>query len=58
MEPKRRGPKRKPPGTQKKGIYIKLPPWLLEFMDSRPESRPVLIEAAMVEKYGIGGRKL
>jgi len=27
-------------------------------MDSRPESRPVLIEAAMVEKYGIGGRKL
>jgi hypothetical protein len=33
-----------PPGKKKVGIYIKLPPSLITWMDAQPESRAKLIE--------------
>lgn len=38
-------------GKRKAGIYVKLPPDLISWMDSQKESRAVLIEKAVREKY-------
>ncbi len=38
---------------KKKLISIKLPPYLLAWLDSQPDSRPVLIENALVNYYKI-----
>jgi hypothetical protein len=51
----RLGAGRKPvePALKKEPIYIKLPKWLLEWMDAQEESRPNLIEDAMRQHYDI-----
>jgi len=36
---------------KKAGIYVKLPPDLISWMDAQKESRAVLIEKAVREKY-------
>lgn len=50
---KREGAGRKPspPELLKVPVSIKLPRWLIEWMDAQPESRAVLIEAAMQRQY-------
>jgi hypothetical protein len=60
---KREGAGRKPvsPEFKKDPISLKLPRWLLEWLDSKEESRAVLIEEALIEKHGLkppppGGR--
>lgn len=40
------------PDEQKKaGVYMKLPPWLIAWLDSQPESRAVLVEKALCKIY-------
>ena len=36
---------------KKKAISLKLPPYLLEWLDRQPESRAVLIETAVINWY-------
>lgn len=55
-----RGGKRKgagrpalPPGEKKAGVYVKLPPDLITWMDKQSESRAVLIEKALRKTYKI-----
>ncbi len=53
---KRDGAGRKPipPGIRKIPANVKLPEWIIDWMDSQKGfSRPALIEEAMVEYYGI-----
>lgn len=52
---KREGSGRKPspPALKKEPISVKLPKWLLEWMDTQPESRAVLIEDALKRWYKI-----
>jgi len=38
---------------KKTAISVKLPPYLIEWMDRQPESRPVLIETALCSWYQI-----
>jgi len=38
---------------KKVAISVKLPPWLIEWMDRQPESRPKLIETAIENWYQI-----
>lgn len=38
---------------KKKSIHIKLPPYLISWMDRQPEKRPELIEVALVAYYQI-----
>lgn len=38
---------------KKAGIYVKLPPDLIAWMDAQKESRAVIIETAVREKYGV-----
>jgi hypothetical protein len=40
-------------GKKKVGVYVKLPPDLIAWMDGQPESRAVIIEKAVREKYGV-----
>ena len=47
------GRKPVPPELKKEPISIKLPKWLIVWMDSQEESRPVLIEEAMRRQYNI-----
>jgi hypothetical protein len=51
----RLGAGRKPvaPELKKEPIYIKLPKWLIEWMDTQEDSRPVLIEEALRRHYNI-----
>lgn len=42
-----------PPGKKKKAVLVTLPPDLVDWMDRQPESRGVLIEMAVREKYGV-----
>jgi len=42
-----------PEDLKKKSIHIKLPPYLIEWMDRQPEKRPELIETALCEYYQI-----
>jgi hypothetical protein len=48
-----RGQGRKPalPHLKKVPVSLKLPRWLIAWLDSRPESRAVLIEAALCERH-------
>ncbi|NTS77313.1 hypothetical protein HR060_10600 [Catenovulum sp. SM1970] len=44
----------KKPSEKKKGVYIKLPPWLIEWMDCQDHSnRALLIEEAMRSHFNI-----
>ena len=36
---------------RKEPILVKLPKWLLEWMDAQPESRAVLIEDAICKRH-------
>lgn len=49
-----RGAGRKPahPLLKKKPMPLKLPRWLIGRLDEEPESRAVLIENALKEKFG------
>ena len=38
---------------KKAGVYIKLPPDLIAWMDAQKQSRAVIIETAVREKYGV-----
>jgi len=38
---------------KKEPISVKLPKWLIEWMDSQPKSRAVLMENAMRKQYGL-----
>ena len=51
---KREGAGRKPshPLLKKEMISLKLPHWLIGRLNGEPESRAVLIEAALNEKFG------
>jgi hypothetical protein len=53
---KREGAGRKPspPALLKVPISIKLPRWLVEWMDEQQKSRAVLIEDALQEQHKIG----
>lgn len=55
MGGKRDGAGRKPshPALLKVPISIKLPRWLVEWMDSQSQSRAVLIEDALEKQHGI-----
>lgn len=52
---KREGAGRKPAALnlKKMPIAVKLPQWLLDWMDTRPESRAVLIEDALRKRHKI-----
>ena len=52
---KREGSGRKPspPELLKVPVSIKFPRWLIEWMDTQPESRAVLIEAALKRQHKI-----
>jgi hypothetical protein len=52
---KREGAGRKPspPALLKIPISIKLPRWLVEWMDAQPESRAVLIEDALQKQHKV-----
>ena len=52
---KREGAGRKPspPKLLKVPISIKLPRWLIEWLDTQPESRAVLIEDALRRRHKI-----
>lgn len=52
----RLGSGRKPvdPLLKKEPISIKLPKWVIDWMDTQEESRPKLIEEALRRQYGIG----
>ena len=47
------GRKPVPPELKKEPISIKLPKWLIEWMDAQEESRPNLIEEALRRQYDI-----
>lgn len=38
---------------KKRAISLKLPPYLLAWMDRQPESRAILIETALIDYYQI-----
>lgn len=45
------GRKPAPPMLKKAPVSLKLPRWLIEWMDSQPESRAVLIEDALKRRH-------
>lgn len=47
------GRKPVPAELKKEPISIKLPKWLIDWMDEQEESRPVLIEEALRREYNI-----
>ena len=47
------GRKHSPPELLKIPISLKLPRWLIEWMETRPESRAVLIENSLRETHKI-----
>lgn len=47
------GRKPVPAELKKEPISIKLPKWLIDWMDEQQESRPNLIEEAMRRQYNI-----
>lgn len=51
----RLGAGRKPvaPELKKEPISIKLPKWLIDWMDAQESSRPLLIEEALRRQHGI-----
>ena len=47
------GRKPVPPELKKEPISIKLPRWLIDWLDTQEDSRPKLIEEAMRRYYNI-----
>ena len=47
------GAPKKPPALVKVPVSLKLPRWLLAWMDTQPESRAVLIEEALKWRHKI-----
>ena len=47
------GRKPVPPQIKKMPISIKLPKWLIDWLDAQEESRPNLIEEALRRQHGI-----
>lgn len=47
------GAPKKAPALKKQPISLKLPKWLLDWMDIQPESRAVLIENSLRETHKI-----
>lgn len=47
----KRGAKRKPEALVKRQIGIKLPGWIIDFLDTLPLSRAVTIESLICDKY-------
>jgi hypothetical protein len=45
------GRKPAPPALKKVPVSLKLPRWLIQWMDSQPESRAVLIEEALCNRH-------
>ncbi len=45
------GAPKKPPLLKKEPINVKLPRWLIEWLDDQPESRAVLIEDALKRRH-------
>ena len=45
------GAPKKPPELKKEPISLKLPRWLIDWMDDQPESRAVLIEEALKRRH-------
>lgn len=45
------GRKPAPPMLKKEPVSLKLPRWLIEWMDSQPESRAALIEEALKRRH-------
>ena len=45
------GAPKKPPALKKESINVKLPKWLIGWMDNQPESRAVLIEEALKRRH-------
>lgn len=45
------GAPKKPPALVKVPVSLKLPRWLLAWMDTQPESRAVLIEEALKRRH-------
>ena len=55
----RKGAGRKPrPDTKKRPISVKLPPWLIAWMRAQPTSQAVLIEEALIARYGLKQPKI
>lgn len=44
---------RKDKRLRKRSIHLQLPAWLLDYLDARQESRPVLIERALIDHYNL-----
>lgn len=44
---------RKPKQLKKRSICLQLPNWILHYLDARRESRPELIEKALIAYYGL-----
>jgi len=47
------GAPKKAPILKKEPVSLKLPRWLIEWLDTQPESRAVLIEAALKRQHKI-----
>jgi len=50
-EEKRRGRPLISPSLKKNSIHLKLPRWLIEFLDKGEFSRAIMIEAALKKTY-------
>lgn len=53
----REGAGRKPVPGKKVPVTVKLPPWLVEWLQARPESQAVLIEDALCNRHKIKPQK-
>ena len=51
--PRGAGAKRKNPKIKKNSVNTKLEQYILDFLDTLPESRAVIIAQALIEKYHI-----
>jgi len=45
------GRKPAPPALKKMPVSLKLQRWLIEWLDTQPESRAVLIEEALIRRH-------
>ncbi|MCK5616652.1 hypothetical protein KAR91_83095 [Candidatus Pacearchaeota archaeon] len=45
------GRKKSAPNLKKNQISLKLPQWLIEWLDEQPQSRAILIEDALKKKH-------
>jgi hypothetical protein len=42
-----------PPGLRRVNVPLRLPAWLVEWIDAQPETRTELIEAALLKAYNL-----